>query len=291
MTKRILCVCLIASSAALNAASGVSNPTAPTEQQCRDILESALKDKNPDVRKQAAVALSLVGSRAPYLSLVDSVLEDKDVEVRLAAVASMVDMRSKSSVAALHKALKDPVPEVSFAAAKALWGLGDLEGRAALMAVLSRETKTSSNFLTKQMRDTLRLMHTPKGIFMFAVKQGIGFAPVPGAGEGVASMQALLSDPGVSGRAAAALLLGREKDPEILAALRDALTDRDWSVRAAAVHALAVQNNPALLSAIAPLLDDKKEAVRLRAAAASIRLETVRPSRKTSGPRAARHRS
>jgi hypothetical protein len=35
-------------------------PPAPTarDQQCQDILEKALKDKNPDTRQQAAIALS-----------------------------------------------------------------------------------------------------------------------------------------------------------------------------------------------------------------------------------------
>jgi hypothetical protein len=43
-----------------------------------------------------------------------------------------------------------------------------------------------------------------------------------------------------------ALLLGKEKDPETLSALREALSDKDWSVRAAAVHLLALRNDPAV---------------------------------------------
>ena len=92
-------------------------------------------------------------------------------------------------------------------------------------------------------------------------------APVPGLGAGVSSMQALLSDPSVSGRATAALLLEKEKDPQTLAALKEALQDKDWSVRAAAVHALVLRDQPAFQADIVPLLDDKTEGVRLRAAA------------------------
>ena len=62
-------------------------------QQCQDILNKALKDKNPDTRKQAAIALSLVGSAEPLPSQLESLLDDKDVEVRLAAVASMSDLK------------------------------------------------------------------------------------------------------------------------------------------------------------------------------------------------------
>lgn len=128
------------------------------------------------------------------------------------------------------------------------------------------------------MRDTLRMMHTPKTLFMFALRQGIGFAPVPGLGEGVASMQALLSDPGVSGRAAAALLLRRDKNEETLRALREALSDKDWSVRAAAIHSLALWNDPRLKPDFIGLLDNDNRAVRLRASAGYLRLDNL-PSR------------
>ncbi len=239
------------------------------------MIDSALSDSNPDTRKQAVAALSLIGPGDPYIVRLGSMLGDKDVEVRLAAISSLVDVRSKTTVPLLRKALQDPVPEVSFSAARALWTLQDPGGERALLEVLSGDTKTSSNFITKQVRDAMRMMHTPKTAFLFAVRQGIGFAPIPGAGEGVASMQALLSDPGVSGRGTAALLLGRNPDPQARAALRDALFDKDWSVRAAAVHSLALCNDVSLKRQIVMLLLDSKEAVRVRAAAGYLRLEML----------------
>ncbi len=241
------------------------------------MLNDALADKNPDTRKQAVQALSLASLREPYLGEVKAALDDKDVEVRLAAITSLVDLKDKNTAAALRKTLNDDVPEVSFAAAKALFALNDPAGRVALVAVLSGETKTASGFLTKQKRDALRMLHTPGTLFTFAMLQGIRMAPIPGDGEGVSSLQGILSDPSVSGRAATALMLSNDKTPEVLAALRDALTDKDASVRAAAVHALALRNNPTLKPDLAPLIDDKKEAVRLRAAAGYLRLEAIRP--------------
>jgi HEAT repeat protein len=116
--------------------------------------------------------------------------------------------------------------------------------------------------------------------------QGIRMAPIPGVGEGVSSLQGILSDPSVSGRAATALLLSNDKTPEVLTALRDALGDKDWSVRAAAVHALALRNDPALRRDLIPLMDDKKEAVRLRAAAGCLRLESLRPIAAKPTPKA-----
>ena len=260
----------------LLAAAAVCQTPSATEDQSRAILDKALKERNPDTRKQAVIALSLIGPRDPFLVQLESMLDDKDVEVRLATIASLVDLKNSRTSATLHKALNDDVPEVSFAAARALWSLKDPAGKESLLSILSGETKASSGFFTKQKREGLRMMHTPKTMFMFAVKTGAGLAPIPGLGAGVSSMQGLLTDPGVSGRATAALLLGQDKDQQTLAALRDALTDKDWSVRAAAVHSIALRNDPSLQPDIVPLLEDNKEPVRLRAAAGYVRLQAIK---------------
>jgi len=238
-----------------------------------------LKDKNPDNRKHAVQALGLVSPREPFLSQLEAMLDDKDVEVRLATITSLMDLKNERTISALRKALDSDVPEVSFAASKALWTLNDPVGQEALLAVLSGEAKTSSKFITRQKRDALRMLHTPKMLFLFALQQGANFAPVPGLGAGVSSLQGILSDQGVSGRAATALLLSTDKDPEVLLALEDALSDKDWSVRAAAVHAIALRNNPALEKDLLPLFEDKKEAVRVRAAAGYLRLESIKSRR------------
>jgi len=255
-----------------------SKTSGSTQDRARGLLDSSLKDKNPDTRKHAVQALGLVSPSEPYLSQLEGMLEDKDVEVRLAVITSLMDLNNKRTVPTLRKAMDTDVPEVSFAAAKALWTLNEPAGREALVSVLSGETKTSSGFITKQKRDALRMLHTPKTMFLFALKQGANLAPVPGLGAGVSSLQGILSDPGVSGRAATALLLTSDKSVEVLRALQDALVDTDWSVRAAAVHAIALRNNPALKTDLTPLLDDKKEAVRVRAAAGYLRLDGIRPT-------------
>ncbi|HLG95022.1 MAG TPA: HEAT repeat domain-containing protein [Bryobacteraceae bacterium] len=274
----------------LCALTAASQTSSPQDKQARDTLDKALQDKNPDTRRQAVIALSLAGSVDPYPSDLQSMLSDKDVEVRLAAISSLVDLNNGNrTMLSLHAALNDSVPEVSFAAARALYTLSNPDGKAALLSVLAGDAKTSSGFLTKQKRDALRMMHTPKTMFLFAIKEGAGLAPVPGLGTGVSSMQALLSDPGTSGRATAALLLGKEKDQQTIDALREALSDKDWSVRAASIHSLALHDDPARQADIAPLIDDKNEPVRLRAAAAYLRLEAVKnrpPATPARKPRA-----
>jgi HEAT repeat protein len=262
---------LIASMAAALAPLGV----AATDAQCIEILQHALDAGNPETRQQAVAALSLSSGRGPLFNQLERMLEDKDVGVRQAVVASLADVQSASATAALHKALEDPVPEVSFAAAKALWARHDPAGRAALLAVLEKESKASSGFFSRQKREGLRMMHTPRTTLMFAAKAGAGFAPVPGLGAGIASMQGILASPEVSGRALAALLLGADRNPATIDALRDALADSDSSVRAAAVHSISLRNDPALKKELVPLLTDDKESVRLRAAAGYLRLSAI----------------
>ncbi|MBZ5625722.1 MAG: HEAT repeat domain-containing protein [Acidobacteriia bacterium] len=261
---------------------------AATDAQCNELLERALKASNPETRKLAVVALSLASNEEALLGRLEAMLQDKDVEVRLAVVAGLAEQKNKRATEALHRALEDATPEVSFAAAKALWTLRDPAGKQALMSVLEGESKTSSGFFTKQKRDALRMLHTPRTTFLYALRQGVGFAPVPGLGEGISSMQALLTDPGISGRATAALLLGRDRDKDTLEGLKDALYDKDWSVRAAAVHSLSLRNDPALIKDLATLLQDDKEAVRLRAAAGYLRLSAIQRARqRKAAPRPA----
>src|SRR5580658_8181545 len=107
-----------------------------THDRARVLLDDALKDKNPDTRKHAVEALGLVSPSEPYLSQLEAMLEDKDVEVRLATIASLVDLKNQRTVPTLLKALGSDVPEVSFAAAKALWALDDPSGREVLVSVL-----------------------------------------------------------------------------------------------------------------------------------------------------------
>jgi HEAT repeat protein len=260
-------------------------PLAPFigESKASNLLKEALEARNPETRKQAVVALSLASAREPYITWLEKMLDDKDVPVRTATVTSLLDLKNPRTIPVLQKALHDPTPEVSFAAAKALWTLNDPQGREALIAVLGKESKTSSGFISSQMRDTMRLFFTPKELFLFAFKNGIGFAPVPGLGEGISSLQQILADSGVSGRAATALLMASDKSPEVLTALREALNDSNPSVRAAVIHALAMRGEVSMIETIHPLMDDMKEPVRLRAAAAYLRLAWIEQSQKYAG--------
>jgi HEAT repeat protein len=255
----------------------------PEVERARQILDKGLAENNPEARKEAVVALGLEGSTDETFSRLDNALKDKDVNVRMAVCASLATLKDNRSIPLLEKALKEKVPEVSFSAAKALYELDQPLGKEVLMEILAGEKNTKSGYLVSEKRDALRMMKNPGGLFKFMVKQGIGMAPVPGLGLGVSSMESLLNDSGVSGRALAATILAREKDEATVAALRQALADKDWSVRAAAVHALALSDRSELRDDLVPLLDDKKEAVRYRAAAGYLRLESLKDPGKSIG--------
>src|SRR5580698_831114 len=66
-------------------------PPAPAPQlslhdRATALLNDSLKSKNPDTRKHGVEALSLAALREPYTTQVEAMLDDKDVEVRVATV-------------------------------------------------------------------------------------------------------------------------------------------------------------------------------------------------------------
>jgi hypothetical protein len=193
-------------------AFGQTKP-ADTVQRCRSMLNDAVHDRNPDARKGAAEALSLVGVNDNALQSLGPMLDDHDVSVRIAVVITLGDFKDNRTLPLLKKALRDPVSEVDFAAAKVLYQLHDPDGVQFLLAVVGGESKASSSYLSKQKRSALRLLHTPTKLFTTIAIGAAGFAPVPGLGIGLSSAQGILSDPDSSARAASLLLIGSSRDP------------------------------------------------------------------------------
>lgn len=254
-------------------------------ERARSILSNGAQDRNPEVRREAALAIGLIGKRERATELVIPLLDDFDVQVRVAAIAAVTDLADRRAIPQLKKKLEDPVPEVAFAAAKALYAFKDPDGREALLAILEGEKSAKSNPIRSQFREMMRMFHTPKTAVLYAVRQGIGMVPVPGLGAGVGALESLLWNTDLSPRASAALMMAKDKDPETQRALVEALSDGDWSVRASAAQAIALRNDPALRSALTPKLSDDDRRVRYRAAAAYLRLVNLanrRPGKKTA---------
>ena len=261
------------------AASGQTKPAAvgpaadPLELRAGKLLAEALADKNPDVRKQAAQSLGLVTTREPYISMLKAMLDDNDVEVRIATVTSLGDLRIKSFATALEKA-RTTRRRRSLCLRKH-WTLDD------------PGTQSSAGRSGRRKQDLLRVSHLAEKGHSANVPYSQNDVHVRAEdrnrrGARAGAGRRGFVDPGHSvgcrcfGRATAALLLGRDKDPDVLPALRDALSDKDSSVRAAAAHSIAVRNDPELRKDLTPLFEDKKESVRLRAAAGYLRLAYVK---------------
>jgi HEAT repeat protein len=272
---RTLALILLASSLA----SGQTRPAGPAgvlpdaAEKARQLLDQATRDRNPDHREEVVIAFSLLRENDELLKSLGRLLEDKDVIVRLAVVSVLGDLKDRQMIPLLEKALDDPVPEVEFAAGKVLYQLHNPEGKQALLAVYSKRSKAASSYLATKERNTLRLLRTPTRLFVTIAQNAADMVvPVPGLGLGISSVQGILSDPDSSARATVLLLMTRERDPAVHAAVKAGLADKEWSVRAASAHVVAIHPYPDLRSNLVTLMDDKNAAVRFRAAAAYLRL-------------------
>jgi HEAT repeat protein len=206
------------------------------------------------------------------VALVEASFDDKDYSVRQAACTALGQMKSRQSIAKLHDALNDKAPEVVFAAAKALYDLGDATGRNVLIAVLLGDQADSSSFFASSMHDMKAKMHDTKGLMMLGLKEGAGSFMGP-IGYGIPVAEGLLKDSNASGKTVVTTLLAKDRNPEAVKAIRQALGDKNWTVRAASVRALALADNVDAYEAIVWLLDDKRDEVQYSAAAALIRLK------------------
>lgn len=247
-------------------------------ERARAILREGLESKDYVVRKEAIIAMSMVGRNEILLPRLAEFLRDKNMQVRLAAVRALAEFDSAESKDALHKTMEDErIPEVSFAAAKMLARLKDPDPASfgVLMEVFEGKRRTNSGMLKKEERSFFDEFHSTDSAMTFLVGKGIGYAPVPGAGEGFSAIGALLKDPKVSDRASVLFILGRKENPESQRLLREALGDRDWSVRAVAAQMIAHTVQTDLRDSLLPLFEDKNRKVRFRAAGAYLHLLMV----------------
>ena len=240
------------------------------------IIEHGVHEGNPIKRREAVLALSLVLPEPRPVALLVEALDDKDAGVREAACATLGEIKARTAIPHLQKALDDAVPEVTFAAAKALYNMGDPAGSTVLMAVLLGEQSDSSGFVSGSIRAMKLKLHDPKALMMIGVQEGAGFAGP--FGMGVPLAEGLFKDNQASGKTVAALLLATDRTPQSLNALKEALSEKNWTVRAAAARAIAKRDATTLYDNVAMLLDDKRDEVQFSAAAALVRLKQTGPS-------------
>ena len=254
--------------------AAVLSPAAASRKAWK-CLKDGLEEKNYDRRAQVITAVGTIGLRRDVVSLIEGGLNDKDAPVRQAAVEVLGTMKSRGSIPKLQLALDDNSAVVSFAAAQALWTMGDRSGQDLFVEVLDGDRKVSTGLVRGGLQKVHEELHDPKALAELGSEQAAGAFLGP-AGFGVTAAVELAKDKAAPARAISARLLANDTSDSAREVLREALQDRSWIVRAAAAEALGVHGSLNDVATLAPLLDDNQKEVRYRAAAAIIRVASRR---------------
>jgi HEAT repeat protein len=221
-------------------------------------------------RTAALTALSAIGPRDDVLVLLKGALQDKDPLIRKNAALALGDMQARPAAAELRQLLDDPSLEVSFAAAGALWKMQDRSGRNLLIATLSGDRK-GDGAVKSEMKSTVKRYRDPKQLAIMGAREAAGTFLGP-ASMGIGVAEELMKDHGAQTRAASATLLAKDPTPDAVHELTLALGDKNWAVRAAAAQALAKSPGDVSAEVFEPLLIDDSMPVRDMAAAGIIRI-------------------
>lgn len=256
-------------------ACAASASTKPDETRAAawSCLREGVSNKNADHRTQAVNALETLGAQPDTVPLIEARLQDTDSFVRQAAAKALGDMQARESFPKLHAALDDKSAAVSFAAAQALWRMGDESGTSILAQVLAGERGVSPGLIHSEWHDMHEQLHNPTSIAEFGAVQAAGAFLGP-AGFGVAALEELAKDKTAGVRAISAGMLGDGTDMGDRVLLEDALNDKSWLVRAAAAQALGRAGDQSDIEKLMPMMNNSHPAVRYKAAAAIVRLTT-----------------
>ncbi len=237
-----------------------------------DFLKRSLQDTNPEKRKMAAAALSGGGISANSLQLLyDAMANDKDPAVRQAAAMSLGDLKARAAIPKL-KAAMDNDPEVSFAAARSLWIMGDHSGRDLIEDVATAQRKNPTGKIAEAKLEANRKLHDPNGLARMGAEDAASALLGPFS-IGLKAATELSKDAGAQGRLLAISLLSQQCNAEAVSAMETALDDdKSDTVRAGAAKALGICGGPEEIKKLALLVLSEKYPVQLAAAATIIRL-------------------
>src|SRR5437868_3248731 len=185
----------------------VKAPAKSPRELAMEVIDQGKAEANPLKHKQFLVCMEAAGTnRATVAILDDALLNGKQPEVRQAAAATLGDIKSKTSIPKLKKALEDESPDVSFTAAHALWRLGDPTGREIFEAVLAGERSDNPGLIKGSLRDARNRLYNPKGLALMGIKEGVGMFLGPAA-MGITVFEELRKDAGASARVLSASIL------------------------------------------------------------------------------------
>jgi len=240
------------------------------ESTAWDLLNHGLSDGGTARRIQAVTALGSIGPAPHVVNLLEVGLADKEITVRMTAAAALGEMQARAAMPRLRQALDDVSAEVDFAAAQALWKMGDQSGREILWGVLAGERKAGPGMIQGEVRDVKKKLHDPAAMARIGINEAAGL--LGPFSIGVWFGEELMKDKGAAARTLTARLLATDADPRSVEELENNLDDKSAAVRAAVARAIGQCGGRADIPKLEPVLNDGNEGVRLMAAAAIVRL-------------------
>ncbi len=273
-----------ASSDSRKTASAVTTNSKPAPVIAWGLLnDAATSDKFRD-RSDAISALTIIPRDSKSIVMVSHALNDREENIRTLAATSLGDMKARSAIPRLKDALDDKSPQVSFAAAQALWKMGDRSGRGIFYDVLIGERKVKPGPIKEKIQQARMDMHDPKALALIGVNEASGAFLGPFS-MGVSMIEEYAKNSGTSVQALCAQLLSTDDSPYTLQQLKLALVDSNWAVRAAAARSLAKLNVRSSLPKLIDMMNnDKSQPARLSAAAAVVQLSGGRAEPATARP-------
>jgi HEAT repeat protein len=246
--------------------------SAQPEKTAWGVLKPGLADTNPLNRRQAVTATGSIGLNPEAVRLVEAALKDHDSLIRATAAAELGEMKSRESLPALRAALDDPAGEVGYAAAKALWDMGDKTGRGFIEDVIAGQQKATDSGVKGALHRANRLRYDPKAMAVLGAKSASGALLGP-FNIGVLAAEQVFKNGAVAVRMQALNLLAEECDAQTFKLLEAAATDdKTWAEKATAAKALGRCGNPDAIPKLEQNLAEGNSAVRFMSAAAIIRL-------------------
>jgi HEAT repeat protein len=243
---------------------------ADAESAAWDLLNHGLTDGGTARRIQTVTALGSIGPASHVVNLLEVGLADKEVTVRMTAAAALGEMQARSAMPRLRQALDDVSAEVDFAAAQALWKMGDQSGREILWGVLAGDRKSGPGLIQGEVRNAKNKLHDPAAMARLGVGEAAGL--LGPFSIGVWFGEELMKDKGAAARTLCARLMATDSDPRSIQELESNLDDKSSAVRAAVARSIGQRGGPSEIPKLEPVLSDGNEGVRLMAAAAIVRL-------------------
>ena len=175
------CVALPSVSAKIGKSKTGKSKTAPPDltpsvlsQQAWAILDEGAASHSLRKRTDVIAALSSMQGDDKAIKLIENGLVDKNLDVRRIAASALGNMDAKEAIPALKKATDDPDPTVSFAAAEALWKMGDRSGAEIFYAVVLGNRHAAHGPVSSNIEDAKKTLHDPKALALIGLNEGSG---------------------------------------------------------------------------------------------------------------------